>query len=181
MARPGDSLPFPVAPTIDDPVVVGRFNAAFGIKGWIKVQSFTDPPEQLFDYDPWFILLDKTYHEIHCESCKPHQAHFAVSLKNCLDRNMAEILSRRDIIVSAAQLPVLEDHEFYWRDLIGLTVINQDGTVLGIIDHLFETGSNDVLVVKGDKERLIPYLLEDVIRRIDLQAGEMHVMWDLDL
>jgi len=179
-ARPGADWPFVIVPAIPHPVVVGRFNAAFGIKGWIKVQSFTEPADQIFDYRPWVIVYQQKSYQIQCVEWRVHQAGFAVRLQDCSDRNLAEMLVRSEIMVPAVELPALKQGEYYWRDLEGLKVINHNGVALGVIDYLFETGSNDVMVVKGDKERFIPFLLDDVILRIDLNTREMHVIWELD-
>ena len=94
------------------------------------------------------------------------------------DRDQAEALAGAIIAIQREQLPELEDAEFYWADLIGLAVQTQEGVELGHVDHLFETGSNDVVVVKGDRERLIPFVMDQVIQSVDLESRLMVVDWD---
>ena len=103
-----------------------------------------------------------------------------VKLAGCDDRDQAEAMRNRQIAIHRDQLEVLAENEYYWNDLIGLNVRSVDGVEFGRVDHLVDTGSNDVLVVKGDRERLIPFLQPDVVCRVDLEMREIEVDWDPD-
>lgn len=101
-------------------------------------------------------------------------------LQDCEDRDQAHALMGREIGIRRDQLPATAPGEYYWSDLQGLKVITLEGDALGTVDHLIETGANDVLVVKGERERLIPFISEQVIVAVDLDAGEIQVDWDKD-
>jgi len=101
-------------------------------------------------------------------------------LQDCEDRDQAQALMGREIGIRRDQLPATAPGEYYWSDLEGLKVITLEGDALGSVDHLIETGANDVLVVKGERERLIPFISEQVIVAVDLEAGEIQVDWDKD-
>lgn len=158
-------------------VVIGTINGLYGVKGWVKVFSYTDPKENILNYTPWSIngqLID-------LEDGKPQGKGIIVKLKNIDDRDQAMALLQTDICISREQLPVLSKDEFYWSDLIGLQVINEEGIDLGSISELFETGANDVIVVKNQEvERLIPFVWEEVVEHIDLEKRQMRVRWNAD-
>ena len=101
-----------------------------------------------------------------------------VILEGIADRDAAEALPGVEVAVWRDGLPALAEGEFYWSDLVGLTVATTEGVDLGVVDRMMETGANDVLVVKGERERLIPFLMDDVVRQVDLEAGHMEVDWD---
>lgn len=160
-------------------VVIGRIGAPFGVKGWVKIQSFTDPFGNCLDYLPWQIHQQGRWQPIAVAEAKCQGNQVVARFEGFDDRESVRSLTNIDIGVARSALPVPEPGEYYWRDLQQLTVINQDGVELGKVDHLFETGANDVMVVKGKKKYLIPYL-EHVVTRIDIEAGEIHVDWDVD-
>jgi 16S rRNA processing protein RimM len=101
-------------------------------------------------------------------------------LVGCDDRDQAQSLMGYEIGVYRDQLPETEPGEYYWNDLKGLRVVTLQGESLGIVDHLIETGANDVLVVKGERERLIPFVQDQVVTKVDLDNGEIQVDWDKD-
>ena len=103
-----------------------------------------------------------------------------MQLKDCNDRDAAAMLTGTEIGVYRSQLPAVESDDFYWNDLIGLQVVTNSGRLLGRVDHLIETGANDVMVVKGEQECLVPYIKDQVIESVDLEAGEIRVDWDPD-
>lgn len=109
-----------------------------------------------------------------------HGKGVVVKLEGCNDRDQAAALIGQDIAIERKDLPPAQQDEYYWTDLEGMKVLTVDGVNLGTISHLFETGANDVVVVKGDKERLIPYLRDQVIKKVDLDNAEMVVDWDPD-
>lgn len=161
----------------NDKIIVGRFGAAFGIKGWIKVLSYTDPITNLLDYSPWYIQANQNWQIVEIEDGRVHGDQLIVKLPGCDTRNMAETFTHLEIAITAETLPKLENNEFYWSDLIGLKVINLQNEDLGTVTELMATGSNDVLIVQGDKERLIPYTKHAIIK-VDLATHCITVDWD---
>lgn len=169
----------------DDKIVVGKFGATYGIRGWLKVFSFTDDPESIFSYSPWFINQKGEWVEYKVESWKRHNKGMVVKLEGMDVREDAHLMTNFEISIDPASLPELPEDEIYWRDLFGMQVVTTKGYNLGEVTDLLETGSNDVLVVKanlkdavGQKERLIPFLEEQVIKNIDREARRIEVDWD---
>jgi 16S rRNA processing protein RimM len=161
-------------------IVVGKIGTTYGIHGWLKVFSFTDVISGILDYDPWYIEDGEGWSQIQREDGREHGKGIVAKLKGYHNPEQARILTGKKIAIKRSQLPALSKNEYYWTDLPGLTVINQHGETLGKIAYLMETGSNDVLVVKGEgKEQAIPYLPGKVIISIDLAKQEMHVNWEL--
>jgi len=161
-----------------DPVIVGKVFAVFGLRGWIKVYSYTSPPENILDFRPWYLLRDGCWQPSDLVAGQPHGKGLVACLEGCADRDQAAALVGSEIAVRRDQLPEPEQDEYYWTDLEGLQVRTLEGIDLGRLDHLFETGANDVMVVRGDRERLIPYLWGSVVRSVDLRAQLMVVDWD---
>ena len=158
-----------------DKLVVGKLGGPHGVRGWIKVLSYTDPRENLFDYAPWQLERDGQWQHFEVEAAKPQGKGWIVKLVGVDDRNAAEALMHCRIAIEERQLPELDEGEYYWRDLIGLTVVTEGGQVLGEVSGLMETGANDVMVVRGDEERLIPFVREHVVREVDLKARRVVV------
>ena len=162
----------------NDIIIVGRFGRAHGVNGMIKVFSYTEPRNNILQYQPWLVNRDGTWSSINYNQAQQHNKFFVVSIDGMGDRSQSETLTNCDIAVYRNQLPELVD-EYYWTDLEGLTVINLQGVVLGYISHLIATGSNDVLVVKGEyKTHMIPYLFDDYIKDINLSDATVYVDWD---
>src|SRR3990167_9126731 len=128
-------------------LIIGHLGDAYGIKGWLHLISYADPPENIFNYRHWAVKQNQSSQILQIESHKPHGNHFVIKLQNCHDRDQALQFKHQDIFIDRSELPALQKNEYYWSDLIGLTVINQNNEILGVIDHLFETGSNDVIVI----------------------------------
>src|SRR3989338_6097133 len=135
-----------------DDIAIGRLGDAHGIRGWLHLFSYANPPENIFQYKNWRI----GNRFIDAESHRAHGDHFAVKLKGCDDRDQALLLKHQDILIDRQQLPSLPEGEYYWHDLIGLSVIDAHGKTLGIVDHLFSTGSNDVVVIKETRHNFSP-------------------------
>jgi 16S rRNA processing protein RimM len=173
-----------------DLVVIGRFTGTFGVKGWLKVYSYTDPLENFLDYLYCQIQRHGTWQATQIAEGKIHGKGLVVKLKGVDDPEQAAAYVGCDVAVVVTQLPLLPENEYYWRQLEGLQVIvdhpERGPLVLGRVDHLLATGANDVLVVKGDdssidkRERLIPYLPDQVVLAVDLAAQQMRVDWDPD-
>ena len=159
----------------------GKISGVFGIKGWVKVYSLTEPRENILNYSPWILKKDNKTQEVHVVNGQRQGKTVVACLESVSDRDSAELYSGWDILIKKSQLPKPAEGEFYWSDLVGLRVETEAGINLGIVDHLIETGANDVLVVNDDKaERLIPFLLEQTIKKIDLDNKLMIVDWDPD-
>lgn len=168
-------------------VNVGRITAVFGIKGWVKIHSYTDPQENLFEYHPWFLKTAHGVKKIEIDEAKPHGDSFVAHIVGVDDRDLAMEFTAADIAIERDLLPELDTGEYYWSQLEGLAVFTQfSGTRqrLGTVSKLFETGANDVLVVAADaesidqRERLIPYVPEQFVISVDINAREMIVDWD---
>lgn len=164
----------------EDPrkLLVGRISGVFGVKGWVKVYSYTDPRDNILNYPRWYLKQGGQWQAVEVESGRKQGKAVVAKIEGCDDRDAALALRDVEIAIDRDQLEVLGADEFYWTDLIGLRVVTIDGIELGEVDRLIETGANDVLVVKGDRERLIPYVREQVVRSVDLEAGEIRVDWD---
>lgn len=161
-------------------ITVGKVGTPFGVHGWVKIQSFTELEASIFDFKPWYLSKDQKSWDIYqIEASKPHGKGFIVKIKGINSPEAARPFTGYYIAVTRDQFPTLAKNEYYWTDLIGLTVIDQHNHVLGKVKYLMETGSNDVLVVEGEQEIAIPYLPDDVILSIDLDKKEIHVCWDI--
>jgi len=157
-------------------IVLGRIAGLYGVRGWVRVFSETDPKENILRYSPW--LLEGDAHVV--AEGRRHGKGLVVRLEGCSDRDQAANLVGRSICVHRDQLPPAQTDEFYWADLEGLAVETLAGESLGRVSHLFDTGANDVLVVKGDRERLLPFVWDDIVKDVDFQSGTIKVDWDPD-
>lgn len=159
-------------------ITIGKIGTTYGVHGWLKIYPFTEVSSSILDYRPWFLLDAQGHFEpVKIEDTKIHGINVLVKFINFDSKEAARTLTNKKIAIKRSQLPKLNPGEYYWSDLIGLTVINQSGETLGKVISLIETGSNDVLIVKGKIEQAIPYLPE-VIVNIDLYQAEIHVKWE---
>jgi 16S rRNA processing protein RimM len=159
-------------------VILGRVSGVLGVRGWVKLASETDPPDNIFAYVPWYLGDRGTWRSYRLLEGKAHGKGMIARVEGCDSRDQAAALVGCEIAVHRGQLPALGPEDFYWSDLEGLRVQTQGGTDLGRVSHLLDTGANDVLVVRGERERLIPYLWGRVVLRVDLEAGLLVVDWD---
>lgn len=159
---------------------LGNITGVFGVKGWLKVYANTEDKENILSYQPWYVERNKVRRPVKLKAGKPHGKTIIVQLEGVDDRNEAENWIGCDIYIPSDQLKKLADDEYYWSDLVGLTVISCDGQTYGVIKRMLETGANDVMVVQGDRERLIPFAMDRVIKSIDLDEKKMVVDWDAD-
>lgn len=172
-------------PSVEDLIVLGKITSVHGVRGEVKIYSFTDPIDNLLDYPAWTLKRDGEVKQVELVSGRLQGKVLVAKLKGLDDREVARTFAGFDICVPRALLPDLDDGEYYWHQLEGLSVIDLQGQLLGRLDHLLETGSNDVMVVKpcpgslDDRERLLPYT-EQCVQQVDLAAGEMRVDWDAD-
>lgn len=169
---------------------MGRVVAPYGVYGWLKVIPDTEAIDGLFDYDTWWLGKGDDWREMVVETAKLHNDVIVVKLEGIDDRDAAFACKGKQIAVPRDQLPEPEPNEYYWSDLIGLRVKNQQGVDFGLIEDVFETGANDVLVVKAEviksetnkdkpQERLLPFIAS-VVLEVDLKAKTMLVDWDED-
>ena len=158
---------------------MGRISAPFGVKGWVKVQPNTAASHSLLAYQTWWVGSEGGWRETAVAEARVHGRMVVASLEGCDDRDAAVALRGQSVAVPRAALPGTKSGEYYWADLIGLAVVNASAQALGRITGVLRTGANDVLVVAGQRERLIPFIAE-VIRDVDLAAGVMRVEWDAD-
>jgi 16S rRNA processing protein RimM len=159
-------------------VILGRIGAPFGVLGWAKVNSFSEQPKTLLQYTHWQLGQRGAWRAVRVLDARIHGEHLIARLDGCADRDAASRLTGADVAVFRDQLPQLAEGEYYWTDLEGLRVVRLDGEVLGLVESLLATGANDVLVVRGDRERLIPFLLGTVVIEVDLEGGVLRVDWD---
>ena len=151
-----------------------------GVKGWVKVYSYTDPPHNILDYSCWHIRRNGQWTATRLLEGKQHGKGIIAHLEGCDDRDAAASLIDADIAVARQDLPSLDKDEYYWADLVGLKVKTLDGLTLGTVSRLMPTGSNDVLVVTSEdgEEKLIPFIRPDVVRNINLDSKVIEVDWD---
>ncbi|MEW5056560.1 MAG: ribosome maturation factor RimM [Cycloclasticus sp.] len=159
---------------------LGKISGVFGVKGWLKIYANTDKKEDILSYQPWYVERNKVRQPVKLKAGKPHGKTVIALFEGIDDRNEAETWVGCDIYMASDQLPKLRNNEYYWSDLIGLKVVSINGDDFGTIDHMLETGANDVIVAKGDRERLIPFVFEQVVKSVDLDGGTMLVDWDAD-
>lgn len=163
----------------EDFVTVGKIGAPYGIKGWVKIHSFTEWVTNILEYTPWYLEDANGWKLTKVAEGREHGKGLVAKFAGFDTPEHSRQLTGKLIAIKRSQLPPLKKNEYYWGDLEGLTVINQDGKVLGTIAYLLETGSNDVIVVKNEKEHAIPYLQGSVVISVDLDKREMHVNWEL--
>lgn len=163
-----------------DIVQLGRVTGLFGVRGWVKVFSDTHYREDILRYSPWLVSKDGTeWTEYKLAEGQTHGKGIIVRLDGYVDRDQAASLVDCLIAVPREVLPTPDNGEFYWSDLIGMTVVNESKAVLGTVSEMIETGANDVLVVQGDdKERLIPFVQPDIIKAVDLVDRVITAVWD---
>lgn len=161
-------------------ISLGKISGVFGVKGWVKVHSYTDPREKIIDYSHWQIKHQGRWQTIELVAGKRQGKTVVAQLVGVDDRNQAELYQGDEIAVFQHQLDELQSGEYYWHQLQGLKVLTSEGVELGLVDHLLETGANDVLVVKGDRERLVPFTPGHAVIDVDLAAQQIIVDWDPD-
>jgi len=157
---------------------VGKISGVFGIKGWVKVFSFTDPRENILTYSPWLLKKGDETKTVEVIDGQLQGKTIVAQLAGVNDRDQAAGLMGWDVFITQGQLPAAAKDEYYWSDLVGLKVETIDGVQLGVVDSLLETGANDVIVVQGERERAIPFLQGQTIIDIDLNEGRIVVDWD---
>ena len=161
-------------------VIVGRIGAPYGVKGWMKIHSFTEPVGNILAYQPWVVKRQGQWQLLEISDSRRHNKGVIAAIDGCESKEATVSYRHAEIAITRQQLPTLGEHQYYWTDLQGLTVFTTSGNELGRIDCILPTGANDVLVVKGKRQHLIPYLLHKVIKTVDRVNGKMIVDWDAD-
>jgi len=171
----------------DSPVIIGEITGLSGVKGWVKVFSHTEPRLNIVKYDPWLISQKEDWKPVKVLNGRSQGKTIVVQIEGVTDRDQAQALIGYKVAIKTSQLKPLSANDYYWRDLEGLDVIDTKGQFLGKVSHLIETGANDVLVVtlppekvkdQKIKEMMIPYLMDKVVKRVDLETKQLEVDWD---
>jgi 16S rRNA processing protein RimM len=158
---------------------MGRIVGPFGVQGWLKVKSFTESPEALGEFSRWMVRTRAGWREMALEDFEVHSKGPVGKLEGCDGREGAEALRECDVAVIREELGDAEDGTYYQVDLVGLEVVNEEGEALGKVEGLFETGDTSVLVVKGVKETLIPFVPQ-YVKAVEREAGRITVDWKAD-
>ena len=158
---------------------MGRIAAPFGVKGWIRIKPNTAAPGNLLAYPSWWVGREGDWRETAVAEAKVQGRAVIARLEGCDDRDAAAALRGKSVAVPRAALPRPQSGEYYWADLIGLKVTNTAGQELGQVTGVLQTGANDVLVVQGERERLIPFIAT-VMREVDPEAGVVRVDWSAE-
>jgi 16S rRNA processing protein RimM len=165
---------------LEEIVVMGKVLVPYGVNGWVKVYSFTEKLESFLTYKKLYLSKDqKNWIEIKAKEIKVHGKTIIAKFSEIADRTQAENYKNYLIGVPKDCLPQLNDNQYYWNDLIGFEVFNLQNVSFGLVNTYIETGANDVIVVKGDRERLIPYTSMTVLK-IDTIKDKIIVDWDED-
>ncbi len=160
-------------------LVLGRVAGAYGVRGWLRVYSYTEPRAAILDYGPWHLGRGGDWRPVARRGGRVHGRGLIAAIEGCTDRDAAQALVGLDIGVPLDRLPPLPEGEYYTHQLVGLEVVNRGGQCLGVVDRLLPTGAHDVLVVAGERERLIPFAAP-VLEAVDLAAGRIRVDWEAD-
>ena len=169
----------------ENQIILGKVGSVYGIKGWLRIHSFTDETDAILDYFPWSLKLGNNTRTVDVTDWRKHNKGLVVKVGGIDDRADAQALVGSEILTNESALPELSQGDEYWRDLIGMAVVTTKGYELGVVSDMLETGANDVLVVKANlndgfskKERLIPYLLEQVVESVSIENKQICVDWD---
>ena len=161
-------------------VILGRVSGVFGVKGWLKVQSYTEPRDNIVGFGAWTLRMNGVDHAFEVEDGHSHAGSVVAKLHGIDDREQAREWIGADIVVPRERLPAIAEGELYWTDLEGLEVRTTTGIVLGRVDHLLATGGNDVLVLDSVPQRLIPFVVGAVVKEVNLESGQIVVDWSPD-
>jgi len=161
-------------------VVLGSIAGPYGTRGWVRVHSSTEPRENILGYVPWHIGREGYWSRVDVAEGRLQGRGVIARLEGCHGRVEANGYRGCEIAVDRSRLPDAEEGEFYWTDLVGLRVATGDGVELGEVERMMETGANDVMVVRGGIERLIPFLLGSVVQSVDVDRGVIVVDWHPD-
>jgi 16S rRNA processing protein RimM len=157
-------------------IEVGRLGAAHGVRGWLRVQSYTDPPQRLFEWKRWRLQSGS---DVNVLEFRPQGNGWIAHLEGIEDRDAASRLSGQMLLVDRAELPATQGREFYRADLVGFEAKNVEGALLGLVDHFIDTPANAVMVIKGAREHWVPVTAQH-LRSVDASARRVIVDWPED-
>ena len=166
-------------PQDDESICVGHIIGVQGVKGWVKVFSDTSPRENILNYSPWKIETGEKIMNVAVNG-RLQGKNVIAQIDGVEDRDLAAELIGSKIYIEPGQLPKLAEGEYYWSDLIGMKVESLESEPLGTIETMMETGANDVMVLQGDRERLIPFVIDEIVREVDLANKRVVVDWQPD-
>jgi 16S rRNA processing protein RimM len=161
------------------PVVLGKVGAPFGVQGWVKVFSYTDPPQGIASYAEWEVVRGTEVRRVTVLESKRAGQAIAVRLEGIDTREAAQLLVGAEVRVDRSELPAPEAGKYYWHDFVGLAAFNREGQALGRVAEVLELPAHPVLVLKGERERLVP-LVPDRLVAVDLEAGKVTLDWHAD-
>ena len=166
----------------DKKIYLGKITGAHGIKGWLKIQSFSSPPENILNYPSWIINNQGEEDFYSIEQGRKQNNKIVVKLENINDRNTAESLINSKIQIQRSDLPKLSNENYYWSDLVGLSVLNSEEKVIGKIESLIETGANDVMVIitLKDERILIPFVMHEIIKEVNVELNYIKIDWSIE-
>lgn len=159
-------------------LTMGKIGAPYGVRGWLKVHSYTVPPENILRYSPWWIRRHNEWVTIEPKEGRRHGKALVVHFEGLEDREGTRGLVGAEIAIERGELEPPGEGHYYWVDLIGAAVINREGIRLGRVERLIETGGQDVMVLSGDRERLIPFVLGRYVLNVNLEQGKIIVDWN---
>ncbi len=162
-----------------DLVTLAKITGIWGVHGWVRIYSYMRRKQDILSFKPWYLVRGDSYDQVRVLQGRVQGLRLVAQLEGYTDREQSRLLINSMIAVPVDVLPELNDEEYYWIQLEGLRVVTVNNEDLGTVDYLIETGANDVIVVRGDRERLIPYI-PGVIRQVNLGEGLIRVDWDMD-
>lgn len=161
-------------------LTMGRLGAPYGVRGWLRVYSYTSPAENILRYQPWWVRLGGEWTALRPREGRPHGKGLVAQIEGYEDRDALRPLVGAEVAVERSQLEDPGEGSYYWADLIGLQVVNREGQELGRVDHLIDAGVHDVLVIRGERERMVPFVRGRFVDEVDLAAGRIVVDWRQD-
>lgn len=164
----------------DRRILLGRVAGDFGVRGELKLLSWTEPRDAIFKYQPWILRTGDAEREVSGVRGRDTGKLLVASFPGIESREQAEPLKGSEIWVTRDRLPPAKPGEYYWVDLEGLAVQTVEGVALGTVSHLFDTGANPVIVITGERERLVPFVSDQYVKSVDFDAGLIVVDWDPD-
>ncbi len=169
--------------TSEEFIPVGKISGIFGVKGWMKIFSFTEPRKNILNYSPLYMSKRGEWVEVNVTGGRVHGKGIVLSFSDVTDPDQVQPLIGNELAITKQQLKPAGNNEFYWSQLIGLTVVSLQDEPLGVVASLLETGAHDVLVVedKAQKtQRLIPFVMDEIVDSVDLDNSVIRVDWELD-
>lgn len=163
-------------------VTVGRVGSPHGVRGELKLQLFLEDPDHVYDFKAWQVQFPGKSQFVPFHDFEIHEKgeQFYIQFKGVTDRDECRQFTHALLAIPREELPALEADEFYWSDLEGLSVYNQNDKLIGVVDHLMETGANDVMIVNtpAGKQTLIPYVYGQIVLSVDLPSKKIVVDWE---